>query len=50
LPASALPTPARVEAPSPNTFFTSLPGVVAQAPAQNAPAVATADVETVLHG
>ena len=25
-----------------NTFFTSLPGVIAQAPAQNAPAVATA--------
>jgi hypothetical protein len=25
-----------------NTFFTSLPGVIAQAPVQNAPAVATA--------
>jgi hypothetical protein len=25
-----------------NTYFTSLPGVIAQAPAQNAPAVATA--------
>jgi hypothetical protein len=28
--------------PTANTFFTELPGVVAQAPAQNAPAIATA--------
>jgi hypothetical protein len=26
----------------PNTYFTELPGVIAQAPVQNAPAVATA--------
>ncbi len=30
------------EGPVANTLFTELPGVVAQAPAQNAPAVATA--------
>src|SRR5438105_12454729 len=30
------------DGPAANTFFTELPGVVAQAPVQNAPAVATA--------
>jgi hypothetical protein len=30
------------EGPAANTTFTEIPGVIAQAPAQNAPAVATA--------
>lgn len=30
------------DGPAANTFFTELPGVVAQAPVQNAPAIATA--------
>jgi len=32
-----------------NTYFTSLPGVVAQAPAQNAPSVATAQNGQAVH-
>ena len=32
-----------------NTFFTELPGVVAQAPVQNAPAVATAQNGLAVH-
>ena len=32
-----------------NTFFTELPGVVAQAPVQNAPAVATAQNGQAVH-
>ena len=32
-----------------NTFFTSLPGVIAQAPVQNAPAVATAQNGQAVH-
>jgi hypothetical protein len=35
--------------PVANTFFTSLPGVIAQAPAQNAPAVATAQNGQAVH-
>ena len=32
-----------------NTFFTELPGVVAQAPVQNAPAIATAQNGQAVH-
>ena len=32
-----------------NSYFTSIPGVVAQAPAQNAPAVATAQTGQGVH-
>jgi hypothetical protein len=35
--------------PVPNTFFTELPGVIAQAPAQNVPSVATAQREQAIH-
>jgi hypothetical protein len=35
--------------PVANTFFTSLPGVIAQAPVQNAPAVATAQNGQAVH-
>src|SRR5207248_1641639 len=33
----------------PNTFFTQLPGVIAQAPAQNVPSVATAQNGQAVH-
>jgi hypothetical protein len=33
----------------PNTFFTELPGVIAQAPAQNIPSVATAQSGEATH-
>jgi hypothetical protein len=33
----------------PNTLFTEIPGVIAQAPAQNAPAVATAQNGQAIH-
>jgi hypothetical protein len=35
--------------PVANTYFTSLPGVIAQAPVQNAPAVATAKNGQAVH-
>jgi hypothetical protein len=37
------------EGPQANTLFTSLPGVIAQAPVQNAPAVATAQNGQAVH-
>jgi hypothetical protein len=37
------------DGPAANTFFTELPGVVAQAPVQNAPAVATAQNGQAVH-
>ncbi len=37
------------EGPHANTLFTSLPGVIAQAPVQNAPAVATAQNGQAIH-
>jgi hypothetical protein len=35
--------------PAANTFFTQLPGVIAQAPIQNAPSVATAQNGQAVH-
>jgi hypothetical protein len=37
------------EGPHPDTLFTSLPGVIAQAPVQNAPSVATAQNGQAVH-
>ena len=34
--------------PNPNTFFTELPGVIAQAPAQNVPSIDTTQREQAL--
>ena len=40
--ASIPPAIADEGGPNPNTFFTQLPGVIAQAPAQNVPSIDTA--------
>jgi hypothetical protein len=37
------------DAPAANTLFTQIPGVIAQAPVQNAPAVATAQNGQAVH-